>query len=93
MSIRIEHDTMGEVEIDASKIWGAQTERSRRNFKIGGEKMPMTLIYAFAHLKWAAAETNYHCGNLSSEMCEAIKYGADEILKGGFNDQFPLVCQ
>lgn len=91
MSIRIEHDTMGEVEIDASKFWGAQTERSRRNFRIGSEKMPVALIEAFAHLKWVAAETNLFCGNLSNEICESIKYGADEILQGDLREHFPLV--
>lgn len=57
-NVRIERDTMGPVEVDASRYWGAQTERSRRNFLIGGERMPIPIIHAFAHLKSVAAEVN-----------------------------------
>ncbi len=90
-SFRIEHDTMGDIDVEASKYWGAQTERSRRNFKIGGEKMPMELIHAFAHLKWVAADVNSHLGNLKSQIANAIKFGADRILEDGLDEHFPLV--
>ena len=64
-NVRIEKDTMGPIEVDASKYWGAQTERSRRNFLIGGERMPLPIIYAFAHLKSVAAEVN-------GELCKCF---------------------
>jgi fumarate hydratase class II len=88
---RIEHDTMGEVEVPDQYFWGAQTERSRRNFRIGEERMPMGLIHAFVHLKWAAAHVNYELGGLDIKRSEAIQYACDEILKNGYHDHFPLV--
>lgn len=89
---RIEHDTMGEVQVPADKYWGAQTERSRNNFKIGQESsMPIEIIYAFAHLKRAAAQTNADLGVLSHEKKELIGKVCAEILEGKLNDQFPLV--
>ena len=93
MEYRIEHDTMGEVKVPADKYWGAQTQRSRDNFKIGGEKnqMPMEIIHAFAILKKSAAETNMELGVLAKEKSELIGKVCDEILKGGLDDQFPLV--
>ena len=91
-SFRIEHDTMGEVQVPADKFWGAQTERSRNNFKIGPEaSMPHEIIEAFAYLKKAAAYTNAELGVLSIEKRDAIAKVCDEILKGELNDQFPLV--
>ncbi|NQZ78574.1 MAG: class II fumarate hydratase [Ekhidna sp.] len=93
MEYRIEHDTMGEVKVPADKYWGAQTQRSRDNFKIGGEKnqMPLEIIRAFAILKKSAAETNAALGVLSSEKSELIGKVCDEILDGKLDDQFPLV--
>jgi fumarate hydratase class II len=68
---RLEKDTMGTVEVEASRYWGAQTERSRRNFNIGGERMPIPLIYAFAHLKSVAAQVNGDLGLLNSDACDS----------------------
>ena len=92
MDYRIEHDTMGEVKVPADKYWGAQTERSRNNFKIGPEaSMPHEIIEAFAYLKKAAALTNADLGVLPKEKSDMIGKVADEILAGKLNDQFPLV--
>jgi len=92
MSFRIEKDTMGEVKVPADKYWGAQTERSRNNFKIGPEaSMPKEIIYAFAYLKKAAAHANKELGVLSAEKCDLISKSCDEILAGKLDDQFPLV--
>ena len=93
MSIRIEKDTMGPVEVPADKYWGAQTQRSINNFKIGGEKnrMPIEIIKAFAILKKAAAETNAELGVLAAEKSAIIGKVCDEILTGQHDDQFPLV--
>ena len=92
MKYRIEKDTMGEVKVPADKYWGAQTERSRNNFKIGCEaSMPLEIIYGFAYLKKAAAHTNCELGVLSSEKKDLISKVCDEILEGKHNDQFPLV--
>lgn len=92
MNYRIEKDTMGEVQVPADKYWGAQTERSRNNFKIGSSaSMPMEIIYGFAYLKKAAAFANCDLGVLSSEKRDAIAVVCDEILAGNLDDQFPLV--
>jgi len=92
MEYRIEKDTMGEVKVPAEKYWGAQTERSRNNFKIGPEAtMPLEVVYGFAYLKKAAAYTNCELGVLSSEKRDLIAKVCDEILDGKHNDQFPLV--
>ena len=91
MNFRIEHDTMGEVNVPADKYWGAQTERSRNNFKIGGHKMPIEVIAAFAILKKAAAEANTELGVLPKEKCEIISKVCDEITAGMLDDEFPLV--
>ncbi|MFT7442256.1 MAG: fumarate hydratase class II, partial [Maribacter sp.] len=89
---RIEKDTMGQVNVPADKYWGAQTERSRNNFKIGPEaSMPLEIIYGFAYLKKAAAFTNCDLGVLTSEKRDLIAQVCDEILAGKHNDQFPLV--
>ena len=91
-AFRIEHDTMGEVRVPADKYWGAQTERSRNNFKIGPEaSMPKEIIYAFAYLKKAAAMANCDLGVLSKEKCDLIANVCDEILQHKLDDQFPLV--
>lgn len=91
MTFRTEKDTMGPVEIPAEKYWGAQTERSRNNFKIGGNKMPIEVIYAFAILKKAAAQANFELNVLSKEKCDIISNVCDEILTGKLDDEFPLV--
>jgi fumarate hydratase, class II len=91
MEYRIEHDTMGEVKVPADKYWGAQTERSRGNFKIGPTPMPGEVINAFGYLKKAAAYTNHKLGVLSVEKRDAIAAVCDEILAGKLDDQFPLV--
>jgi fumarate hydratase class II len=92
MQYRIEHDTMGDVKVPADKYWGAQTERSRNNFRIGPEaSMPLEIIYAFAWLKKAAALTNFDLGVLPAEKKELIAKVCDEILEGKLDDQFPLV--
>jgi len=92
MDFRIEKDTMGEVKVPADKYWGAQTERSRNNFKIGAEaSMPLEVVHGFAYLKKAAAHTNCELGVLSTEKRDLISKVCDEILQGKLNDQFPLV--
>ena len=92
MSFRTEHDTMGEVQVPADKYWGAQTERSRNNFKIGPEaSMPKEIIAAFAYLKKAAAYTNTDCGVLPADKRDLIAQVCDEILAGGLATEFPLV--
>ncbi|PHQ30208.1 class II fumarate hydratase [Leeuwenhoekiella nanhaiensis] len=92
MEYRIEKDTLGEVKVPADKIWGAQTERSRNNFKIGSPaSMPIEIIYGFAYLKKAAAYTNCELGVLSEEKRDLIAQVCDEILEGKHDDQFPLV--
>ena len=92
MEFRIEHDTMGEVKVPADKYWGAQTERSRNNFKIGPEaSMPKEVIHAFAYLKKAAAHANCDLGVLSAEKRDLISQVCDEILTGTLDAEFPLV--
>lgn len=92
MEYRIEKDTMGEVKVPADKYWGAQTERSRNNFRIGPEaSMPKEIIYAFAYLKKAAAQANTDLGVLSADKCALIAQVCDEILAHKLDDQFPLV--
>ena len=92
MNYRIEKDTMGDVKVPVEKYWGAQTERSRNNFKIGNEaSMPLEIIYGFAYLKKAAAHTNCELGVLSKEKRDLISKVCDEILEGKHDDQFPLV--
>ncbi len=92
MSYRIEKDTMGEVQVPADKYWGAQTERSRNNFKIGPEaSMPKEIIYAFGYLKKAAAMANHELGVLPADKKNLICKTCDEIIAGKLDDQFPLV--
>ena len=91
MAIRIEKDTMGAVEVPADKYWGAQTQRSVNNFKIGDQLMPIEIIYAFAYLKKAAALANLDLGVLPEEKAHLIAKVCDEILEGKLDDQFPLV--
>src|SRR6266853_1469789 len=92
MEYRTEHDTMGEVKVPADKYWGAQTERSRNNFKIGPEaSMPKEIIYAFAYLKKAAAMANNELGVLAADKKDMIGKVCDEILAGKLDHEFPLV--
>ncbi|MCB0430045.1 MAG: class II fumarate hydratase [Flavobacteriales bacterium] len=91
MTFRTEKDTMGEVQVPADKYWGAQTQRSRENFRIGGQTMPIEVIHAFAYLKKAAAITNHALGVLTAEKRDLIGKVCDEILEGKLDDQFPLV--
>lgn len=91
METRIEKDTMGPVEVPAEKYWGAQTQRSRNNFKIGGHLMPTEVIKAFAILKKATAQANNELGVLPKDKCDIIGTVCDEILDDKLNDQFPLV--
>ncbi len=92
MEFRLEHDTMGEVKVPADKYWGAQTERSRNNFKIGPEaSMPEEIIHAFAYLKKAAAHANCELGVLPAEKRDLISKVCDEILTGKLDGEFPLV--
>ncbi len=92
MKYRIEKDTMGDVKVPEDKYWGAQTQRSQENFKIGKESsMPIEIIYGFAYLKKAAAYTNCDLGVLSTEKRDLISKVCDEILQGMHDNQFPLV--
>ncbi|MBN2698664.1 MAG: class II fumarate hydratase [Bacteroidales bacterium] len=91
MKYRIEKDTMGEVQVPADKYWGAQTQRSKDNFKIGAGTMPNEIIRAFGYLKKAAAATNLELGVLPGEKAEIIMKVCDEIIEGSLDDQFPLV--
>ena len=92
MNFRIEKDTMGEVQVPADKYWGAQTERSRNNFKIGPEaSMPKEIIHAFGYLKKAAAMANHELGALAADKKDMIATVCDEIVAGKLDDQFPLV--
>jgi fumarate hydratase class II len=92
MQYRIEKDTMGEVKVPADKYWGAQTERSRNNFKIGpSASMPLDIIYGFAYLKKAAAYANCELGALTEAKRNLIAQVCDEILEGQHDAQFPLV--
>ena len=92
MSFRIEKDTIGEIKVDSSKYWGAQTERSRNNFKIGAPgSMPIEIIHAFAILKKAAAITNFELGVLDEKKKDLISKVCEEILDNKLNNEFPLV--
>ena len=92
MTFRTEKDTMGKVKVPKNKYWGAQTERSRNNFKIGNTgSMPIEIIHAFAYLKKAAAYTNNKLNILSDEKTKLISKVCDEIINGELDDNFPLV--
>ena len=91
MEYRVEHDTMGEVRVPADKYWGAQTERSFENFKIGNDRMPDEIIKAFAVLKKAAAAANCKLGVLDEKRASIIEKVCDEIYEGKLDGNFPLV--
>ena len=88
---RIERDTLGEVKVQIDKYWGAQTERSKENFKISFEKMPMEVIFALTNIKKAAATVNHELGKLSKAKMNAIVSACEEVLAGKFAEHFPLV--
>ena len=91
MTTRTEHDTMGDVQVPSEAYWGAQTQRSYQNFKIGGETLPQPLIYAMALVKKAAALTNAGLGRIQQEQADLIVRAADDVLGGKLDGQFPLV--
>lgn len=91
MDYRIEYDIFGEIKVPADKLWAAQTQRSIQNFKIGEEKMPMGVVYAFAHLKKSAAIVNYAYKNLSEAKMKAISDASEEVIEGKLDNHFPLV--
>lgn len=91
MDYRVERDTIGEINVPADKYWGAQTQRSKENFPIGNERMPVEIIKAFAILKKGAAKANLDLGLLESEKAEAIFYAADQVTSGKIDEHFPLV--
>ncbi|MBR31368.1 MAG: fumarate hydratase, class II [Spirochaetaceae bacterium] len=91
MSVRIEKDTMGEIEVQSDRYWGAQTQRSLTNFKIGNDRFPREMIRALGILKKSAALTNQALGNLPDEITQLIVKAADEVIEGKLDDHFPLV--
>ena len=91
MTTRVETDSMGPVEVPADKYYGAQTMRSRMNFRIGEETMPIEIVRAFGILKKAAAITNAELGNLEQDICDLIVRAADEVVEGKLDQHFPLV--
>ncbi|MFT6233855.1 MAG: fumarate hydratase class II, partial [Myxococcota bacterium] len=91
MKIRTETDTLGTIDVDDARYWGAQTQRSLENFRIGGERMPMELLRAFAVLKKAAALTNADLTDLPMNKAQAIAGACDDLLEGVLDDEFPLV--
>ncbi|RLB45407.1 MAG: class II fumarate hydratase [Deltaproteobacteria bacterium] len=91
MTTRVETDSMGPIEVPADKYYGAQTMRSRMNFRIGKEKMPIEIVHAFGVLKKAAALTNHELDNLDKNVCDLIVRAADEVIEGKLDDHFPLV--
>ncbi|MDN3015186.1 class II fumarate hydratase [Paenibacillus sp. BSR1-1] len=90
-NFRVEKDTLGEVKVPADKFWGAQTQRSKENFKIGTEKMPIELIYGLAFIKKAAATVNFQVGKLSELKMNAINHVCGQLLNGDFDNHFPLI--
>ncbi len=88
---RTETDTFGPIEVAADRYWGAQTERSRNNFKIGKERMPQPIIRALGIVKLAAAESNRELGLLDAKLADAIVRAAREVIDGKLDDHFPLV--
>ena len=91
MTTRVETDSMGPIEVPADKYYGAQTMRSRMNFRIGKEQMPIEIVHAFGILKKAAALTNHELDNLDKDLCDLIVRAADEVIEGKLDDHFPLV--
>ncbi|RKH71706.1 class II fumarate hydratase [Corallococcus interemptor] len=90
-NVRIEKDTFGPIEVPADRLWGAQTQRSRQNFAISSERMPLALVHALVLVKKAAALVNQENGSLPKEKAQAIVKAADEVLAGQHDDEFPLL--
>ena len=90
-SVRVESDTFGPIEVEAHRYWGAQTQRSLQNFKIGGDRMPPPLIRALGIVKLAAARVNGRLGELDGKLAETVAQAAQEVIDGKLNDEFPLV--
>lgn len=90
-STRRESDTFGPIEVPSDRYWGAQTQRSLENFKIGGERMPLPLVHALGLVKRAAAEVNMNLGKLDKTVGDAVATAAEEVMSGGLDDHFPLV--
>ena len=91
MEMRTEKDSMGEVQVPADRLWGAQTQRSLENFKIGKDHFPREMIRALGILKKSAAKTNAELGLLDTSKAEAIMKAADEVIQGQLDDHIPLV--
>ena len=91
MDTRTEHDTMGTIEVPVSAYWGAQTQRSLQNFKIGQEHLPRAMIKAMGTVKKAAALVNAELGQISQDIAQLIVPAADQVIAGKWDDQFPLV--
>ncbi len=91
MSTRIERDSMGEIEVPADRYWGAQTQRSKENFKIGDQRMTRPMIKALGLVKYAAAQANFELGLLDEKKKDAIQKAAGEVIEGKLDDHFPLV--
>ncbi|MEC8738773.1 MAG: lyase family protein, partial [Bacteroidota bacterium] len=91
MDHRVERDSIGEIKVEATKYWGAQTQRSLQNFVIGDQKMPIEIIRAFGVLKKCAAQTNFQLGILSETKMNLISKACDEIIEGKLDEHFPLV--
>src|SRR2546421_8643915 len=89
--VRVEKDSFGEIEVPADRLWGAQTERSRRFFRISGERMPLAVVHALAQVKKSAAAVNAALGLLEERKADAIVRSADEVLAGRHDEEFPLV--
>src|SRR5436305_7575276 len=90
-STRIETDSFGPIDVPADRYWGAQTERSRQNFRIGADRMPIAIVHALGIVKLAAAQTNLELGLLDSRLAGAISQAAQEVIAGKLDDHFPLV--
>ena len=91
MAFRLESDSMGSIQVPADRYWGAQTQRSLENFKIGGHRFPPAVIRAFGLVKKAAALTNRELGELDARKTELIVHAADEVIAGRLDEHFPLV--
>ena len=89
--IRVESDTMGTIEVPADRYWGAQTQRSLENFKIGGERMPRSILRAMGIVKHASASANQKLGRLDAELADAIRSAGQQVIDGDLDDHFPLV--
>jgi fumarate hydratase, class II len=88
---RIETDTFGPIEVASEKLWGAQTQRSLQNFRIGTDRMPLPLVHALAIVKQAAALVNKDLGKLDAKLADAIAAAAADVMQGKHDDEFPLV--